>query len=166
MQSVLLSIALYSPDATLSFVSKFMYCTVPEVFMLVTGDFPSVLQCRDPRCCGMLHGVIWCLVTGVSGQPRWDGYVATKRWHPSTTITLSNFPKLLRSQLSRSVSFKSHTTPCRLVDKVIRIVLLWSWRKCFYRLPWFMPKASCYWWCGVNEMWVVMAHWWNGADRA
>ena len=71
----------------------------------------------------MLHGVIWYLVTGVSEHPRWDKYVATKLWQPSTTITLSNIPKLRRSQLSRSGSVKSHTTPCRLVDKVIRIVL-------------------------------------------
>jgi hypothetical protein len=66
---------------------------------------------------------IWYLATGVSEQPRWEGYVATKRWQPTTTITLSNFPKLLRFQLSRSLSVKSHMTPCRLVDKVIRIVL-------------------------------------------
>jgi len=52
---------------------------VPEVFMPETGEFPAVLPCRDPRCCGMLHGVISYVVTGVLEQPTWDGYVATKR---------------------------------------------------------------------------------------
>jgi hypothetical protein len=85
-------------------------CTVPAVYVLY-------LQFS----CWWLE--IWYLATGVSEQPRWEGYVATKCWQPSTTITLSNFPKLLRFQLSRSLSVKSHTTPCRLVDKVIRIVL-------------------------------------------
>jgi hypothetical protein len=102
----------------ISFVTKFM-----KFIMLLTGDTPTVLPCRDPRCCGTLHGVICYLVAHVSEQPRWGRYVTTKRLQPRTTITLSNIPELRRPQLSLRGNVKSHTTPYRLVDKVIRIIV-------------------------------------------